>query len=188
MNTKIIFGLVSISLLLAGGGCLSQSNSIAVGDQPIDQLITVGQFDENKVSVGMPIEELAAPIFSATALQSQAKECGTTKELSYYQSLMSKMEGVKSQTFHFAALPDADYQANGWTVTAIPNVFGYNNILEFKADFDICAVGGDLYPLTLNDNTLLFTSSCGSGYADDTGLENGCEVVSEIVGPTIRIK
>lgn len=188
MNTKIIFGLVSISLLLVGGGCFNQSNNVDVGDQPIDQLITFGEFDEDKISTGMPIKELATSIFSADTLLSQAQECGYARTPSFYTDLINNLQGVKTQIYYFEATPPENFQTNGWTITAIPNVFGYKTLAEFKKDFDICAVGGQLYPLDLNTNTLLFSSSCGSGYADDTGRENGCEVVSEIVGPTIKIK
>lgn len=187
MNTKIFLSL--ISFLLIGGGCFSQGNNIEVGNQPIDQLINFGEFDENKISTGMPVEGSTSLFFTADALFSQAEECGSARSLSYYQDLMSALENVQAQTYYFEAVPNENYQKpNGWTVTAVPNVLGYQTMESFQADFDICAVGGKLYPLNLNANTLLFSSSCGSGYADDSGRENGCEVVSEAVGPTIKIK
>ena len=188
MTINKLLGASIISFTLVGGGCFNQLNGVEVGDMAIDQLITFGEFDETQVSTGMPVEDSAASIFTTSTLFSQAEECGYARDLSYYEDLINNLQNAKAQIYYFEATPPENYQSNGWMITAIPNVFSYKTLAEFKKDFDICAVGGGLYPLDLNTNTLLFTSSCGSGYADDTGRENGCEVVSEIVGPTIKIK
>lgn len=188
MKTYKLLGSAVLGLTLLGGGCLGSSD-VVVGDRAIDQLITFGEFDDNQISTAMPVEEAATSMFAAETLFSQAEECGYARDLSYYIDLMTSLEGVQAQIYTFDAVPTDDYQGpTGWTVVAMPNVLGYPSMDSFRTDFNICAVGGNLYPLDFNANTLIFASSCGSGYADDTGRPNGCLTVREQVEPTIVIK
>ncbi|MDP3970588.1 MAG: hypothetical protein Q8P90_02715 [bacterium] len=58
---------------------------------------------------------------------------------------------------------------------------------QFSKDFDVCAAGGEAYPKMLNNDWLLFTGSCGSGFDDGSGLSVGCDEVKKVVEPTLKL-
>lgn len=173
---KRVVGSVGVMILL-GAGCASkeaQTSSVALGyTLPSDGSITVTSTSVN-----------AKDLVKADALFAQADECGYARSAEYYldiENLFNSATGVR-YTFAIAG----DYEMPTWTVTVLPNAPAYTALESFKTDFDICAVGGTLYPQQIGTSSLLFSGSCGSGYS--AGKKNGCDVIRKAVEPTLTVK
>ncbi len=124
--------------------------------------------------------------YSAEQLKSMADECGTKYKTGYFDELVTKFSSSTKIVYSFK-YQGASQSPDTFIVTLIPNKAGYTSIDQFKKDFDMCSVGGDAYPVKLNGDWLLFVSSCGSGYSDDSGKPIGCDEVRKIVEPSLRL-
>ena len=117
--------------------------------------------------------------FGVFPLFEESKNCQTYKSWYYFEDLLRNFSdndcGVE---YNF------DYL---WKVTVIPNKIGYKDLESFKEDFDICGVGGDLYPYLISDNYLLFVSSCKVESYDDYNLLEHCENIRNNIEPTLSI-
>lgn len=173
---KRFLGPVAMMVLL-GGGCVpqgTQETSVTLGyTLPSDGSITV-------TSVSVDAEDLV----NADALLAQAGECGYARTADYYLDIENLFDGAKGVRYTFKIA--GDYEMPTWTVTVLPNAPAYASLESFKTDFDICAVGGTLYPQQMSTNALLFTNSCGSGYSG--GKENGCDVIRTAVESTLTVE
>ena len=157
---KLFLGLCALALV--GGGCLGGDQASRLRYVTHDTEVTTG-------------EGLASAWFTADELVAASAECGTNHDAAHYQTFINGVAGASSYSYIFTAQGDTQ-DPMSWTVVMIPNVTGYTTMKDFKADFDICAVGGVTYPLMLNANWLVFSESCGSGYADGTNRPVGCEL------------
>lgn len=75
-----------------------------------------------------------------------------------------------------------------YNVTLLPNLINYQTMEEFGADFSVCTAGSGKYPYMINDEWLVFTGSCGSGYDDGSVLPHGCQEVLDVVKPILSFK
>ncbi len=109
--------------------------------------------------------------------------CANKSEQYYRQLLSNYSKDDFGTEYHFTYKEQA---SRDWVVTVIPNKIGYANLKDFKNDFDICAAGASKYPSLVSEKYLLFIMSCGSGGPDPYAV--GCDLVREIVEPTIKLK
>lgn len=125
---------------------------------------------------------------SVENLISESEECGTKKNDQYFNSVLSKYS-IDDKGVEYSFKYKGKTQDSGiWKVTVVPNKIGYDNLDNFKNDFDLCKAGAEMYPTLISEKWLLFESSCGTGFDDDSGNPHGCDVVQQAVGPTITLK
>lgn len=106
-----------------------------------------------------------ADLFTAEDLEAQATgDCAKTPEEGYFETLVSKFEGVKGVQYDFTG---NEMGAETYTITLFPNEAGYGTSASFEEDFEICSAGGSAYPARMNENVLMFTSGCSAGYGDE---------------------
>lgn len=173
--------LVGTAFLVMGAGCSSvtpEETSMELSYAlPEDGSVTV---TTTSVAAGLLVD--------ADALFAQATECGFARTAEYYLDIENLFKDEMATRYTFTSVGDyADPLS--WTVTIMPNTPLYASTDSFKQDFDICAVGGDLYPVTAGTKTLLFTNSCGSGYKEDGETrEPGCEIARKAIEPTLSVE
>lgn len=121
-------------------------------------------------------------IFSYTSerLKIMSDECGVVHEEDYFDNLVSQFINTKETTYTFNYINNQS--SRPFVLTLLPNKAKYLSLEEFKNDFDLCAAGGDLYPLKLNEDWLLFVNSCGSGGSD---ANLSCDELRAIVEPSL---
>lgn len=143
--------------------------------EPLSYSIT-----DETLEVAVTVEDsyLVNEFFTAEGLYSLAQECGSEEELEHFEDLMYEIDDETLFQYNFEYLGESQ-GAYGYTLSVMRNVPGYEDYSEFSDDFNICAVGGRLYPLEANDDWLLFGGSCGSGYDDGSGLPHGCDLIRE---------
>lgn len=125
--------------------------------------------------------------YTADGLTAMAEECGSEHVDGYFENLIKTYEGISPMQYSF--IYQGESQDSGiYNVTLLPNLMNYKTMEEFGADFRICAAGGGGYPYMLNDEWLVFTGSCGSGYDDGSGLPHGCQEVLDVVKPSLSFK
>jgi len=168
---KIIFGLVAfLSILIVISIFNSKQN------EPLSYINS-----NSSVSKETKLFDL-----NAADLKYQADECGTSQSLNYFNTLIFRFAGAYKTVYKFKY--KGETQGDGtFVVTLLPNKIGYTSMEQFKKDFDICSVAGDAYPSMLNNNWLVFVSSCGSGFSDGSGLPLGCDEVKKIVEPSLKL-
>ncbi len=120
-------------------------------------------------------------------LEANAKECGVENSSEYYDNLADTFYDAFQSTYRFK-YNDLSQEEDTYVITVIDNVAGYSTMTEFKNDFDLCYAGGNEYPFDLNEDHLLFVSSCGSGYDDGSGNPNGCQVMKEFIESSLYLK
>lgn len=175
-GTKLI--VVFILALIIVCGFYIWKNNIFLKNEPLsysskDDIISVSKTE-------VPFD------FTADQLKASASECGVNNDIAYFDKLISKFNGSLKIIYSFKYKKDS--QGDGvFTVTVLPNKAGYTSIDQFKKDFDICSVGGDAYPKLVNNNWLLFISSCGSGFDDGSGRVNGCDEVKKNIEPSLKL-
>jgi hypothetical protein len=119
--------------------------------------------------------------YTSEQLQRMSDECGAEYDAGYFDRLISKFSDSMEVIYSFKYQDDKQ-DTRAFVVTLLPNKAEYSSLEEFKKDFDLCAAGGDLYPMQLNRDWLLFVNSCGSG-----ALSNGsCDKVKKIVEPSLK--
>lgn len=119
--------------------------------------------------------------YTSEQLKIMSEECGVEHDEAYFDSLVAEFTNSKEIRYSFNY--EEKYQdTKAFTVTLLPNKAEYSSLEEFKNDFDLCAAGGDLYPLKLNEDWLLFVNSCGSGGSD---VDLSCDELRKIVEPSL---
>ena len=172
---QIIVSVLVITAVVVGGGIyMWQSNQ----NEPLSYLIANAPVSVSKEMI--PFD------FTADQLKSAAEECGAKQEVGYFDKLIAKFNGSNKIVYNFK------YQGNNqdnslFVVTLLPNKVGYTSLDQFKADFDVCAAGGNVYPQALNSNWLLFVNSCGTGFDDGSGRVHSCDEVRKIVEPSLKL-
>lgn len=124
--------------------------------------------------------------YTVEQLKGRASECGSEHEDGYFENLIARFDDVSKTIYSFQYAEDSQ-EPDSFNVTLLPNKAGYALLDEFKKDFDICAAGGQDYPHMLNENWLMFTSSCGSGFDDGSGRPNGCEEARKAVEESLEL-
>lgn len=123
-------------------------------------------------------EAVFGDLITVAGLEAMADECGTDYEDGYFEDLFAQMEDETVYKYEFTYLGESQ-SPGAYTLSVVGNVPGYADLDAFDKDFGICAVGGGAYPVDMNENWLVFGSSCGSGYDDGSGLPHGCEEVKD---------
>lgn len=131
-------------------------------------------------------KETASFGYTADQLVSMAQKCGNDQTESYFSNLVSKFSGATRTVYNFK-YTGASQESDTLVVTLLPNKANYSSLDEFKKDFDQCYAGGDAYPTMLNDDWLLFISSCGTGFDDGSVNPIGCQKIRDVVEPTLKL-
>ncbi|HBB38347.1 MAG: hypothetical protein UV82_C0009G0048 [Candidatus Magasanikbacteria bacterium GW2011_GWD2_43_18] len=199
MNKKNLFLFaIAIPLLTMGAGCTTNQ---ATTDEPYIMPFNGAVEPSDPVSedpkipitystsgVSTSVSQKTAPfVYTANQLESMAKECGTKHEADYFDKLVTKFSGSSKTIYNFKYTGESQ-GFDTFVVTLLPNKAGYTSLDQFKKDFDLCYAAGDAYPTMLNDNWLLFMSSCGSGGSDGSNKPIGCQEVKDVVEPTIKLR
>lgn len=133
------------------------------------------------------LDFFATERFDAAYFQGLAQECERPLAQEEADSLEAELEGETGQEYIFTYTGESQ-APESYSVTVIPNVHGYATLDAFKGDFDLCSAGGEAYPVALNDDWLMFTSSCGTGFSDGSGLSIGCEEAKASLGESVRLR
>ncbi|MEI7452557.1 MAG: hypothetical protein WCK37_05165 [Candidatus Falkowbacteria bacterium] len=165
----------------------SQVAAPIVASSTSESVIKTDEFSYSIVSGSAIVSREVKPFdFTADQLKSTANECGTKYASNYFEKLISKFSGANKIVYNFKY--QGVSQDDGiFTITILPNKAGYTSLDQFKKDFDVCAAGGDVYPFLVNNNWLLFVSSCGTGFDDGSGRTHGCDEVEKIVEPSLKL-
>ncbi len=125
--------------------------------------------------------------YTAETLESMADECGTAYEEGYFADLVEDYANTPKYTYEFKY--NGDSQDPGiYTVTVLIDRKEYGtNLAAVKADFDQCFAGGDMYPINVAYNHIIFVSSCGSGINDGSDDPIGCADIRKVIEPTLGI-
>lgn len=127
-------------------------------------------------------------VFTPDYLENSSSGCyGGTHPLSYYQTVLSKFSSSDQGAQYDFNFAGKSQNSGVYEVTIIPNKPGYQNMDQFNGDFGLCDAGDNLYPSLFTSNYLLFTSACGTGYDDGSGLPHGCDEVESFVGDSIKL-
>lgn len=118
-------------------------------------------------------------------LEAMADECGTEYPADYFDGVVNAFEGATTITYNFK-YRGASQDPDTYTITALSNERPYESFKEFQRDFNFCAAG-ETYPLKSNGEWLLFGSSCGTGFADDSGDPIGCQEIADILDETLTL-
>lgn len=140
------------------------------------------------IGVDVTVSKTTAPFdYTAEQLTAAAAECGTEQADGYYDELVAKFAGTTKTIYNFK-YQGASQSSDTFVVTLLPNKAEYISMFgQFSKDFEVCAAGGEAYPKMLNNDWLLFTNSCGSGFDDGSGLPIGCDEVQKIVEPSLKL-
>jgi hypothetical protein len=128
--------------------------------------------------------------YQAAELKARADNCGTSYSESHFENLVAKFKQSPRifYTFKYRGANASNSDESVYSVTVLSNKAGYKTIEEFKKDFGLCGSGGVDNPFMLNENWLLFVSSCGSGFDDGSGRINSCEAARKIIEPSLKLK
>lgn len=182
----ILLSILYIIFLLFSYPLRTHTIKCAGGMIPNETILTK-HFSYSTQGASVSVSEKTEPFnFTASELLEQSKECENKQSKNYFDELISKFDNTTETTYDFKYIGESQ-GSDTFTVTILPNKPNYSSLGEFKKDFDLCYAGGKVYPTMLNDNWLLFTSSCGSGAADGSGRPIGCQEISDIVDPTIKL-
>ncbi|MFA4891096.1 MAG: hypothetical protein WC604_01960 [Candidatus Gracilibacteria bacterium] len=124
--------------------------------------------------------------YTVEQLESMAAECGTVHEVGYLETLVEAYENTPKTMYKFK-YNEASQENDTFIATLLPNRMEYASLDDVRKDFDQCSVGGDMYPTMMNQKWLLFVNSCGTGYSDGSGNPIGCQVVRDVVEPTLEL-
>lgn len=124
--------------------------------------------------------------FSPSSLKSLGVGCGTEQSAEHYAQIVNAFSGAQKTTYTFS-YTEPTQDSGRYYVTVVPNAPGYATLAEFQNDFNICEPGGDMYPVSLTSDWLIFDSACGTGYDDGSGLPHGCDVMRTAIEPTLQM-
>jgi hypothetical protein len=120
--------------------------------------------------------------YTSEQLMEMSDECGVKHDVGYFDKLALKFNNSMETVYSFK-YKDDNQDSRAFIVTLLPNKAEYSSLEEFKKDFDLCFAGGDLYPVQLNSDWLLFVSSCGSGVLSD----GSCDEIKKTVEPSLKL-
>ena len=168
-------------MVLVGYGC---NVSTTQPDAPLSYTIT----DPDITMTMNPI--MFSDVYTVEGLENAAKECSPTGELSDPNRATEVYNAfANSEGFEYKFTDNSDVQGiTSYIVTIFPNTMGYNDLDEFKADFDLCYAGGQRYPKQVTENWIMFGTSCGTGYADGSGRPVGCEQARDHVSDSLELR
>ncbi len=124
--------------------------------------------------------------FTAEMLISMSEECGSTLSANHFDSLLKTFKYQRGHRYDFLYRNDSQ-EPSTYTLSIFANEPGYENLEEFKNDFDVCAAGSILYPLDLNKNWLMFESGCETGFDDGTNRPIGCTEIRDQLRKTLKL-
>ena len=131
-------------------------------------------------------KETIAFDYTANQLELMADACQTAQEANYFTQLVAKFKNTDKIVYSFK-YQGKSQENDTYIITLIPNKAAYTSLEKFKMDFNICGVGAAAYPTMLSKNWLLFESSC-SGVDDGSGRAFGCDEISKIIEPSLKLK
>lgn len=187
---------IAMTVIVVGGGVYFWQKSQAtrpqagatvsvikppIKEEPTDPLL----YSIDGVSTSVS-KKIAMFDYTVDQLKGAAKDCGSKHDTNYFDQLVPKFSNTTKIIYNFK-YTGASQESDTFTVTLLQNKAGYTSLEQFKKDFDICAAGGDAYPMNLNSNWLLFVSSCGSGVDDGSGRSVGCDKVRQVVEPSLKL-
>ncbi|MBD3281310.1 hypothetical protein GF391_01020 [Candidatus Uhrbacteria bacterium] len=173
---KII--VISIALALVFGASLFFIARIDTTGSPITYTANHQEVEVNK--------KAHSHAYTLDYMRALANECGTEHPPQYLETLIRKFEAEPRFVYEFKYKGESQ-ESDTYRVVVIRNVANYQTLEEFKKDFDLCAAGGEEYPVKMTKNWLMFENSCGSGFDDGSGRPNGCQIVKDQVGSTIEL-
>lgn len=135
--------------------------------------------------ISVKVEKIAFP-FTSAELMARATECQTGATQAHVDSVVALFQEMQATRYTFHYLKPT--QDGDFVVLVVPNAPKYSTMDAFKKDFDICAAGGDSYPIRLTANNLMFENACGTGFDDGSGKPHGCDVMSKKLEPTLSIQ
>ena len=125
--------------------------------------------------------------FNPQEMLSRSADCGVERPLGYFDALTTDYANALGYEYIFTYTGESQ-APESYSVTVVPNVTHYASFNTFVADYDLCSAGGDAYPIQLDPNWLIFGSSCGTGFSDDSGLPVGCIEARTALGDGIVTK
>ncbi len=112
---------------------------------------------------------LVRELFTSETLANTSAQCGTNLTSEHFTERLEQFKYQRGHRYSFLHR-DTSREPTIYTVTVIANGPGYESLEEFKNDFDVCIADGNLYPLDLNNNWLVFESGCGA--SEDSGCND----------------
>ena len=178
--------LLIVTILLVAAGCDNKvpQNSVTqngASAEPLGYRNNPSLFVASKTAFSLENK------FSANTLAAQSEECGTRHSVSYYNDLLTRFGPVQGTEYQFKYKGQSQ-DSGTYIVTVIPNEVGYADLKSFQDDFNICAVGGNMYPSLISQNYLLFKSGVNSGFDDESGLPFGSEEIQKFIDPTLKLE
>ncbi len=125
--------------------------------------------------------------FSLDELVSNSTGCGVNLTKEHFATVLKMYAPTDKATEYHFVYNGSSQSPSEWVVIAMANKPNYQSLADFKQDFDICDAGASRYPFQVSPSYLLFTSSCGTGLSDGSGLPNGCAEIQQAVASTIKI-
>ena len=197
-STMSIVLAIIITAIVVGGGVYFWQQSKVIQEEVVTTVATETTttnkeeakepFTYSTSGVSASVSQKTAPfVYTANQLESMAEECGNKHEAGYFDKLVTKFSGSSKTIYNFKYIGESQ-ESDTFVVTLLPNKAGYTSLAQFKKDFDLCYAAGDAYPEMLNDNWLLFMSSCGSGGSDGSDKPIGCQEVRDVVEPKLKLK
>lgn len=92
----------------------------------------------------------------------------------YFDKLVSKFNGTIKTIYNFKYI-GVSQNPDVFVVTLIPNKAGYTSLDQFKKNFDLCEVGGDVYLTMITGKWLILVNSCGSDASEGSGDRSGAK-------------
>lgn len=199
---KRLFVIVTAVALLGAGCAKQQPPKLTSSDQPTaetSEMTTPEQpAPERDLNQPLGYEMGTVPMtaehslllvrntFTPEMLAAMSDGCGSGLDTTHFESLLGEFEYQRGHRYDFLYRGESQ-EPSTYTLTVFANEPGYADIDALKKDFDVCAAGSTLYPLDLNENWLVFQSSCGTGYDDGSDLPVGCDEMRDQILNTLEI-
>lgn len=192
-NSRLLISIVLCVAVLASLGVYLSMKQKPSGEQnptveqPVVEIPDALTYavDESKVSV----EKTMFPSdYTAGFFAARAGDCGTEHDAEYFKGLANRFGGSSKIVYVFTYLGESQEKGKTYTVTVLENKAGYETLEQFKADFDLCSAGGKEYPKMVSKDWLLLEDSCGSGFAEESDLSKGCDVIRDSIESSLELK
>lgn len=161
------------------------TTSSAVG---VNTMVNEFSFEsDNKVKSIEKRSFLVRQGFALDDLVSNSAGCGVNLTKEHFATVLKMYAPTDKATEYRFIYNGASQSPNEWVVLAMANKPNYQSLAAFKRDFDICDGGAMRYPFQVSPSYLLFTSGCGTGLSDGSGLPNGCAEIQQAIAATIKL-
>ncbi len=183
-TTKIILAVITVVIMVILAVLIAGQTGFFAKDKIIESdplIYSVEDIDASVNKKAVPFD------YTAEQLVAMARECGHDIDQDYINDLVVKFAGTDKLVYEFEYQGESQ-NPDTYTVTLLPHKPDYASFDQFEKDFDTCSAGGDAYPYMLNDDWLVFVSSCGTGYEDDSGKPVGCQEIREAVESSLKLK